>query len=238
MLHMLGVDIGHDGNGRGQTVEGAVGFIRLDHHPFALPHPCVRPVSMDDPAVHNRRIDPTVDQQFGHHRRCGGLAVGSRHRNVGFQAHQLCQHLGAAHDGKARHPCGIQFRVARLDRRRDHDHGGPFDIRGLLPFEHRRAKVHQTVGDLGRFQVRSLHAVTVVQQHLGNAGHADTANTHEMDRAHIGGEFRGCVHRFFPSVARVSTIWASSSAASGLATDRAARAICCAPSAWVSTISI
>jgi hypothetical protein len=45
---MLGVDIGDDGDGRGQAVEGAVRFVGLDHHPVALPHPRIGAVGMDD----------------------------------------------------------------------------------------------------------------------------------------------------------------------------------------------
>ena len=38
MLHMLGVDIGHDRDCSRQAVEGAVAFVGLDHHPVGLTH--------------------------------------------------------------------------------------------------------------------------------------------------------------------------------------------------------
>ena len=37
MIHVFGVDIGYDGDCRRESVERAVAFIRLDHHPFAAP---------------------------------------------------------------------------------------------------------------------------------------------------------------------------------------------------------
>ena len=35
MVEMLGIDIGDDGDGRGQLHESAVALIGLDHHPVA-----------------------------------------------------------------------------------------------------------------------------------------------------------------------------------------------------------
>ena len=83
---------------------------------LALPHPRVRPVGMDDAAVDHRGVDPARVQQGGHHRRGGGLAMGARHGDVGFQPHQLGQHFSPAHNRQAARTCGIQFRIARLDR--------------------------------------------------------------------------------------------------------------------------
>ncbi len=36
VFHVFGVDVGDDGDGRGQAVEGAVAFVGFDHHPFAF----------------------------------------------------------------------------------------------------------------------------------------------------------------------------------------------------------
>ena len=36
VLHMLGIDIGHDRDGGGQPVERTVAFVGLNHHPLAL----------------------------------------------------------------------------------------------------------------------------------------------------------------------------------------------------------
>ena len=137
---MLGVDVGDDGDGRGQTVEGAVALIGLDHHPFALPHPRVGPVGVDDPAVDHSRVDPASDQQF-RHKRCGRcFAVCTRHRDVGFEPHQLGQHFRTAHDGQTAVARGIKFGVALFDGRRDHNHVRAFDVFRLLAYVDGRAQ--------------------------------------------------------------------------------------------------
>ncbi len=101
MFHMFGVDVGDNGHSRGQTVKGAVTFIRFDHHPFTLAHPGVRAIGMDDATIHNRRIKIPCIQQRCYHG-CGrGFAVGAGHRNIGFEAHQFGQHFGPAHHRKA-----------------------------------------------------------------------------------------------------------------------------------------
>ena len=114
VFHVLGVDVGDDGDGRGQAVEGAVAFVGLDHHPFALPHARVGTVGVDDAAVDDRRVDAAGVQQRRDHRGGGGFAVGAGNRDVGFQAHQLGQHFGAAHDWQAERAGCVKFGLPRL----------------------------------------------------------------------------------------------------------------------------
>ncbi len=122
MVHMFGVDIGHDRNGRGQTVERAVAFIGLNHHPFALPHTGVRAIGVNDAAVDHRGIKATLIQKCRNHRRRRCLAVGARDRNVGFQAHQFREHFCAAHNRQALGTRLIKLGVARFDGGRNHNH--------------------------------------------------------------------------------------------------------------------
>ena len=82
VFHMLWVDIRHNRNGRRQAVEGAVTFVGLHHHPFALPHPRVGAVGMDDPAVDHGRVNATFVQKCCHHRCRRCLAMGTRNGNV------------------------------------------------------------------------------------------------------------------------------------------------------------
>ena len=194
MLHMLWVDIGDDGDGRGQAVEAAVGLVGLDHHPFALPHARVGAIGVDHAAIDHGRIDPARIQQRRHHCRGRGLAMGARDGDVGFQPHQFGQHLGPAHDRQSLGAGGVLFRVAILDRGRDHDDLGAFEVFRLLPDEDARAQGFQPLGDFRGFQVRALHFVAMVQKHLGDARHADTADADEMDGPQLGRQFCRCVH--------------------------------------------
>ena len=113
--------------------------------------------------------------------------MGAADRDVRFQPHQLGQHLGPAHHRQLAPPRLFQFRVARLDRGRDHDNRRFADILGALALEHLRAQRFQPPRDLRSLQVRPLHRIAQRDQHLGNARHADAADPDEMDRAEFAG---------------------------------------------------
>ena len=97
MLHMLGINIGDNGDGGGQPIEGTVTFIGLDHHPFALPHTRVRSIGVNDTTIDHRGVKLTGIQQRRHHRGRGGFAMGTRNRDIRFQPHQFSQHFSPAH---------------------------------------------------------------------------------------------------------------------------------------------
>ena len=125
VLHMLGVDVRDDGDGGGQSVKGAVAFIGLDDHPLALTHAGVGAIGVNDAAVDHGRVDPARIQKGCNHRGRGGFAMGARNRDIRFQAHQLGQHFGAAHNRHARGARGVQFGVTRFDGAGNHDDLGP-----------------------------------------------------------------------------------------------------------------
>ena len=148
VLHVLGVDVGDDGDGGGQAVEGAVALVGLDHHPLALPHAGVGAVGVDDAAVDDRRVDAARVQQGRDHGGGGGLAVGSGDGDVGFQAHQLGQHLGAAHHRQAAARGRRRARGCRgLIAEEITTTSAPSRFSAGLADEDRRAQPLQPVGD-------------------------------------------------------------------------------------------
>jgi hypothetical protein len=188
MLHMLGVDVGDDGDGRGQAVEAAVALIRLDHHPFARPGPGVRPVGMDHAAVDHGGVEAALVQQGRHHGRGRGLAMGARDGDVRLQPHQFGQHLGPAHHRQLAAARLFQFRVALLDREEITTTATSSPIfSARWPSKKVAPKLHQPVGDLAGLGVRPLHPVAQRDQHLGDARHADAADADEMDGAQLVG---------------------------------------------------
>jgi hypothetical protein len=216
VLHMLGVDIGDDGDGRGQTVEAAVALIRLDHHPFPCPGAGVGAIGMDDSAIDDGGVKATLVQKCRDHRRRRGLAMRPTDGNVRAHAHQFRQHLGPAHHRKAAPARLFQFGVALLDRRGNHhDSNVLAKVLRPLPLEEFRSKRHQPVGDLRRLRVRALDPVAEGHQHLGDARHADAADADEMDWPKLSGQFGGGVHGVFLSV-RVRTMSTRRSVASGV----------------------
>jgi hypothetical protein len=73
--------------------------------------------------------------------------------DVGFQPHQLGQHLGPAHHGQLAPPRLFQLRIARPDGGRHHDDGGLAQIFRPLPLKDRSPQPHQPVGDFRGFRV-------------------------------------------------------------------------------------
>ncbi len=149
---------------------------------------------MDHAAVDDGGIEAPGVEQRGDHGRRRRLAVGAGHGNIGFQAHQLGEHLRAPHHRQSEPPGLVELGVAGLDRAGDHDDLRALEVPGGLNVEHARALGLEPLGDLRGFQIRALHRVAKVQQHLRDPRHADAADPREMDRADIDGELRGCVH--------------------------------------------
>ena len=189
VVEMLGVDVGDDGDVGRQLQERAVGFVGLDHHPVAGAEPGVGAVGVDDAAVDHGRIEIRGIEQRRDERRRRGLAVGAGDGDAAFQPHQLGQHLGAAHHRQALLAGGNEFRVVALDRRRHHQHLGAVEVLRLVADGDLGALVAQPldVGVVAR--VRALHRIAEVDQHLGDAAHADAADANEMDRPDFARQF-------------------------------------------------
>jgi hypothetical protein len=122
----------------------------------------------------------------------GGLAVHAGDRDAALQPHQLGQHLGAPHHRQAPGACRAELRVAALDCGRHDNDGSVPEILGGVADRDLGALVTQPlhVGRVGC--VRALHRVAEIDQHLGDAAHADAADADEMDGADIGRQLHGC----------------------------------------------
>ena len=185
MVEMLGIDVGHHRDGRGQAQERAVRFVGLHHHPVAFAQPRVGAVGVDDAAIDDGRIEPAGVEHGGDHRRRRGLAVRAADRDRPFEPHQLAQHLGATHHRQLAGPRRQHLGIVLLDRTR-HDHDlGAGDIVGAVADRDLDAELGQPsrVGAVG--DVAALHLVAEIVQHLGDAGHADAADADEMDQSDI-----------------------------------------------------
>ena len=96
------------------------------------------------------------------------------------EAHQLGQHLGAAHDRQQLLARRVQFGIGLLDRGRHDDDFGLAEVLGPVADEALDALFAQAlhIGAVGL--VGALHAVAEIAQHLGDAAHADAADADEM----------------------------------------------------------
>ena len=100
----------------------------------------------------------------------------------------------------------IQLRVTRFDRGRDHYNLGLSKVFRPLTFKNRRTQFLKTLGDLGGLQIRPLHHIAKVQQHLGNTRHANAADAHEMDRTNVTGKLCGWGHLYLCPLSGRSTV--------------------------------
>ena len=65
-VHVIRVDVGHDGHHRQQVQEGRVGFIGLDHDVVALPQARIGAGGIQAAADHEGRVQPAGGQHAGH----------------------------------------------------------------------------------------------------------------------------------------------------------------------------
>ncbi len=193
MVEMLGIDIGDDRDVGGKLQEGAVRLVSLDHHPVALAHTGIGAVGVDDAAIDHGRVETAGVDQRRDERGGRGLAVGAADGDALLEPHQLGEHLGAAHHRQAAGTRGGELGVVALDRGRHHHHFGAAERGHRMADRDLGALVAQAldVGAVGG--VGALHRVAQIDQHLGDAAHADAADADEVDRADVARKF----HRGF-----------------------------------------
>src|SRR5690606_2809795 len=95
--------------------------------------------------------------------------------------HQLGEHLGARHHRNTTLQRAGHFRVAVVDGAGHHQHVRFLDVLGLVADEHLGAEAFQARGDRRVLDIRAGDFVAEVEQHLGDAAHADSADADEMD---------------------------------------------------------
>ena len=188
MVEMFRVDIGDDCDRRRQLQERAVAFVGFDNHPVAGAETSVGVVRIDDAAIDDRRIASRGFEQRADHRGRRRLAVRAGDGDGPFEAHQLAQHLGAAHDGKQALARGLDFRVVGFDRRGNNDDARIAQIFGAMADRDFHPEFLQPAHVRAVGNVAALHLVAEVMQNLGDAAHADAADADEMQRADIEGQ--------------------------------------------------
>ena len=145
--------------------------------------------------------------------------MGAAHRHAGFEAHQLRQHFGAAHDRQVTVAGLDQLRIVGFDRRGNDHHLGVAEIGGIVADRNGNAALAQArhvviVGD-----VRALNLVAKCRHDLGDTAHADAANADEMNGPYAARQFHVGL-----SLASFSVRSANRCAASGLPCRNAAAA--------------
>ena len=117
--------------------------------------------------------------------------------------------------------------LSRLDRRRHHDHAALAEVGGAVADRDRDAEAAQALGVGVLGDVRALHPMAEVVQHLGDPAHADAADPDEVDAARIdrqGSHASASMCDSRPSRRAASDCSASASAPRRIRRGRAPRA--------------
>ena len=215
-LHMIGVDVGHDGDHRRQVQKRRIRFIGLGNEKIAGAEARTRPCGQQPAADDERRIETAFREHRCDQARRRRLAVRARDRDPLLQAHQLGQHQRARHDGNralARH---YHFGVVRRHRGRDDDRVGAFDIARVVANGDGDAERLEPARRCIRGKIGSGNAKALRRENLRDSAHACAA---DADKMHA---FDLVLHERPPSSTQTS---ATRSAASRRPTLRAAFAM-------------
>ena len=115
-----------------------------------------------------------------------------------FEAHQLGQHLGALNDRNLARVRLGHLGIGRVDGGAGHHHRGAGDVGRVVALVNGGAQLRQPLSHRAAAQVgaRDLHAQ--VEQNLGNAAHADAADTDEVRVLRGGKHVRMKLHFNIP----------------------------------------
>ena len=181
---MIGVDVRDHRHERLQVQERGIAFVGLGHQILAASEARVGAGANEAPADDKGRVEAALRQHTGREAGGGGLAVRAGNGDAVLQSHQLGQHFGARDHRDLGGARRLHLGVRVLHRRRNHHHVRAGDVRRVMADGHADTKTGEAfgVGVLGA--VRTGHTEFEVVQHLGDAAHADTADTDEVCTFH------------------------------------------------------
>ena len=107
------------------------------------------------------------------------------HRGVGAAGSKPVT-VRAANTGQPALGRRLNLGVVVADCGRADQHGCVAKVVGTLPDHHRDSGLAQPFGDIAFGAIAALHLVAQVMHHFSDAGHADAANTDEVDRPDLG----------------------------------------------------
>ena len=102
-----------------------------------------------------------------------------------LEPHQLAEHLGATHHRQEPLAGELQFGIVALDRRGNDDDLGFAEVGRVVADRHRHAEPAEPLHVGVLCDVGALHPVAEIDQHLGDAAHADAADADEMHRSDV-----------------------------------------------------
>ncbi|MBV6516765.1 MAG: hypothetical protein HPKKFMNG_02455 [Planctomycetes bacterium] len=223
-IQVVGLDVVQKHKG-GMKVQEAAVILAALHHKVWSAAPAraglkVQGLAADNPA---RAL---AAQNLREHGGRAGLAVCSRHADVGAAARQLAQGLGVLHDAEASLPGLVQLRVAGTHRGRGHhevDMSG--QVLGPLADGHTGALFLQRLRNRRCLQVRAADTGARFKRDARQPADTRTADADEMNglvgEFHVG--LRVCASRCSAAL-QAARLMGSSARAAGALKPKSARA--------------
>jgi hypothetical protein len=187
-IEMLEVDVCDDGDRRGQVHELAVAFVRFGDDVAAAAQARVAGERAHLAAHDHGGIEAALRHYRCDQRRGRGFSVRTADCHRVFETQELGKHFAARNDGNALAPGFDDLGVVGLDGTGIHHDIGARDMAAFVPLPDRRTHFREARRDIGRLHVRAAHVETQVQQHFGDAAHADAADTDEMNALGVSEE--------------------------------------------------
>ena len=184
---MIGVDVGDDRDHRLQMHEGGIALVRFGDQVAPRPEPRIAVGALETAADDEGGVEAAFREHARDQTRGGGFAVSARDRDGVPKAHQFAQHFRARHHRYAPRDRGRNLRIGAVDGARDHHHVRLPQMLGGMAHENFRAQSLEALRHGICLQIRALHLVAQVEQHLGNPSHAAAADADQMyamDAAH------------------------------------------------------
>src|SRR5215471_1059553 len=97
-----------------------------------------------------------------------------------LEAHELGQQFAARDYGNLKAASLLHFGVLLIDGGTDHQARGSLQIRGGVALEDTGAHRGEAVGNRRELRVGARDAVAEIEQHFGDAAHADSTDAREM----------------------------------------------------------
>ena len=189
-VHVVFVDVRHDGDDGRQIEERRVRLVRFRDEEFARAEARVRARAVELPADDERGVEPALREKGCGERRRRRLPVGARNGDPAAKTHEFGKHHGARHDGDAEFARRDHFGVVRFHGRGNDDGVRPSDVLLVVALIDAGAETLQAFGDGRACEVRAAHDVAEVEHHFGDAAHARAADTDEMQM--IDQKLHGC----------------------------------------------
>ena len=106
--------------------------------------------------------------------------MASGDRDAVLQPHQLGQQFAARNDGNQQAARFLHLRIGGIHGGTHHNRLGAGNVGGRVTFVNPRAERRQPFRGGAQLQVRPADLISQIQQHLGDAAHANAADSDEV----------------------------------------------------------